>query len=91
VTGLGIIGGAILRAQQKKILARFHDFLKLPMFEKPISFLRKVSVLQKVFSTKNSQQIENTFGFAKTLSVLAKLFKSVLKVFCRKTLLRLTI
>jgi hypothetical protein len=34
--------GAILRAHQKKILARFHVFLKSLMLEKPISFLRKL-------------------------------------------------
>ncbi len=37
-------GGAILRAHQKKILA---IFLKSPMLEKPISFLRKLVSFQK--------------------------------------------
>jgi hypothetical protein len=49
----GKIGGAILRAHQKKILARFHDFFEIANVEKPISFLRKISVLPKVFKTKN--------------------------------------
>ena len=42
-------GGAILRTTQKKNLARFHIFLKLPMLVKPISFLRKFVSFQKCF------------------------------------------
>jgi hypothetical protein len=38
-------GGAILNTHQKQVLARFHIFLKSPMLEKPIAFLRKISAL----------------------------------------------
>ena len=49
------------------------------MLEKPISFLRKLVSFRKCFH--QIAKCQNTFCFGKTL------FKSVLKVFCPKTLL----
>ena len=75
-------GEAILRAQQKKILARSHIFLKSPLLETPISFLRKLLSFRKWFQQIIAPTIEKTFCFFKTLSfwqnTFQKCFESVL-------------
>jgi hypothetical protein len=64
-TGLGVKrGGHYWTRTKKMLLARFHIFLKSPMLEKPISFLRKLVSFQKCF-----QQIAPTdWGCGSTLT-----------------------
>jgi hypothetical protein len=64
---LGKKGWAILRAHQKKILARFHNFLEIANVGEAYLIFEKISVLPKVFSTNSPKRL-------KTLSVFSKHF-----------------
>ena len=67
-------GGNAERALKK----RFHIFLKSPMLEKPISFLRKISVLPKVYATKGPTDWKHKCVFQNTNVFCQSKRKSVL-------------
>ena len=66
---------------KKMVLAQFHIFLKSPMLEKPISFLREISVLPKVYLTNRPHRLKTQMCFADQST----------KVFWIKTLLHFAI
>jgi hypothetical protein len=55
-TVLGKKGGGNTERAQKNVLARFHFFLKSPMLEKPISFLRNFVSFRKRFQQTGPTQ-----------------------------------